>query len=131
MPGCVGESASLYCRCGCEATREAPGSGTAQRADLQQKCGVSGVCPRPSVLEGRASVGASIIYRRFVAWVCRNPRLATLWLAVACVPALALTIHFFGHVEAGLQELLPRNTPAVSALERIHARLGSQSHLTI
>jgi predicted RND superfamily exporter protein len=71
------------------------------------------------------------IYRAFVAAVCRSPRRAALLLAVASLPALAFTVRFFGHVEAGLQELLPRDTPTVGALERIHARLGSQAHLKI
>jgi uncharacterized protein len=76
-------------------------------------------------------LGLRPLYRGFVDSVCRRPRLAAALLAGLCVPALALTVRFFGHVEAGLQELLPRNTPAVRALELIHDRLGSQAHLKI
>jgi uncharacterized protein len=76
-------------------------------------------------------VGFLGIYRRFLDFVCRRPGRALALLLLACVPAVALTINFFTHIEAGLQELLPRDTPTVKALEQIHARLGSQSHLTI
>ena len=71
------------------------------------------------------------VYRRFVDSVSRRPARALVLLLLACVPAVALTINFFAHVEAGLQELLPRDAPTVRALEHIHERLGSQSHLTI
>jgi predicted RND superfamily exporter protein len=73
----------------------------------------------------------SALYTSFISYVCRRPGRALILLVVACVPALALTINFFAHVEAGLQELLPRNAPTVKALEQIHERLGSQSHLTV
>jgi predicted RND superfamily exporter protein len=71
------------------------------------------------------------LYRQFVEFVCRGPRRAGLLLFLACLPALGLTVRFFSHVEAGLQELLPRDTPAVRALDQIHERLGSQAHLKI
>jgi predicted RND superfamily exporter protein len=76
-------------------------------------------------------VGFLDAYRRFVEFVCRRPGRALIVLLVACVPAIGLTINFFAHVEAGLQELLPRDAPTVRALDQIHGRLGSQSHLTI
>ncbi len=70
-------------------------------------------------------------YRRFVAFACARPRVAAALLALACLPALGLTARFFANVDAGLQELLPRTSPSVRALEQIHNRLGSQAHLTI
>jgi predicted RND superfamily exporter protein len=70
-------------------------------------------------------------YTGFVEFVCRNPRRAAVLLALGCLPLLFLTVRFFGHVEAGLQELLPRDAPTVRALDQIHDRLGSQSHLTV
>src|SRR5262245_66307489 len=79
----------------------------------------------------RGLVGFSDVYRRFVEFVCRRPGRALALLLLACVPAVLLTINFFAHVEAGLQELLPRDAPTVKALNQIHDRLGSQSHLTI
>jgi predicted RND superfamily exporter protein len=74
-------------------------------------------------------VGA--LYRQFVDFVCRGPRGAAVLLALLCLPPLWLTVRFFSHVEAGLQEMLPRDTPTVRALEQIHDRLGSQAHLKI
>src|SRR5688572_17180631 len=71
------------------------------------------------------------LYGRFLDAVLQAPRRAFLLLCLACVPAFALTVSFFSHVEAGLQELLPKHAPTVRALEQIHARLGSQAHLTI
>jgi predicted RND superfamily exporter protein len=76
-------------------------------------------------------VGLTGLYSRFIDLVCRRPGRALGLLLLACVPAVLLTIDFFAHVEAGLQELLPRNAPTVKALEQIHDRLGSQSHLTV
>ncbi len=71
------------------------------------------------------------LYSRFLDFVSRRPGRAAVLLVLGCLPALALTANFFAHVEAGLQELLPRDTPTVRALEQIHARLGSQAHLTV
>jgi predicted RND superfamily exporter protein len=76
-------------------------------------------------------VGLSDLYRAFVRSVSRSPGRAAVLLALFCLPALALTIRFFAHVEAGLQELLPRGSPTVRALDKIHQRLGSQAHLKI
>jgi hypothetical protein len=70
-------------------------------------------------------------YARFVDFVCRRPRTAALGLALACLPALALTVQFFTHVEAGVHELLPPDAPTVRTLNEIYARLGSQAHLTV
>lgn len=76
-------------------------------------------------------MGLTNLYSRFLDYVCGQPRRALLLLLLACVPAAAATINFFAHVEAGLQELLPRDAPTVTALTQIHARLGSQSHLKV
>jgi predicted RND superfamily exporter protein len=76
-------------------------------------------------------VGLQDLYTGFVQFVCRSPRRAAVYLLLACLPLLFLTVRFFGHVEAGLQELLPRDAPTVRALDQIHDRLGSQSHLTV
>src|SRR5277367_3329191 len=70
-------------------------------------------------------------YGRYVSMVCRRPRLAVLFLSLACLPALALTIAFFGHIEAGLQELLPPTAPSVRALNKLHTLVGGKSHLAI
>ncbi len=79
----------------------------------------------------RALLRLSEAYGRYVALVCARPGMAGLVLALACVPALALSIAFFSHIEAGLQELLPPSAPSVRALNRLHALVGGKSHLAV
>jgi predicted RND superfamily exporter protein len=76
-------------------------------------------------------VGLTSLYTGFLDYVSRRPGRALVFLLLASVPAVVATINFFAHVEAGLQELLPRDAPTVKALTQIHARLGSQSHLKV
>jgi uncharacterized protein len=71
------------------------------------------------------------VYGRYVSLVCARPKLAVLVLSLACIPALALTIAFFGHIEAGLQELLPPTAPSVRALNRLHALVGGKAHVAV
>ncbi|HVY49607.1 MAG TPA: MMPL family transporter, partial [Minicystis sp.] len=71
------------------------------------------------------------LYAAYVALVCRARVLAAAVIFFACVPATYLTVHYFQDIHAGLQELLPPHAPSVQALEKIHARLGGQSHLTV
>src|SRR5450631_3422754 len=70
-------------------------------------------------------------YGRYVALVCAHPGFAALVLVVSCLPALSLSIAFFGHIEAGLQELLPPTAPSVRALNKLHALVGGKSHLAV
>ncbi|HEY3452407.1 MAG TPA: MMPL family transporter [Myxococcales bacterium] len=75
--------------------------------------------------------GPARLYRRYVAAVCRRPRLAALLLALFCLPALGLSAAYFSDVRAGLQELLPASSPNVAALQQLHARLGGQANLSV
>jgi len=88
-----------------------------------------------ATLSGKPQSGAGLhlkkAYGRYVAAVCARPALATLVLTLACLPALGLSIAFFGHIEAGLQELLPPTAPSVRALNRLHALVGGKSHLAV
>src|SRR5450631_657299 len=70
-------------------------------------------------------------YGRYVALVCAHPGFAALVLVVSCLPALALSIAFFEHIETGLQELLPPTAPSVQALNKLHALVGGKSHLAV
>src|SRR5271166_5054569 len=79
----------------------------------------------------RAGFHLSEAYGRYVALVCARPGLAALTLGFFCLPALALSIAFFSHIEAGLQELLPPSAPSVRALNKLHALVGGKSHLAI
>jgi uncharacterized protein len=77
---------------------------------------------------GRAFSGA---YAGYVRAVCARPRAAAGALTLVCLPALFLSIAFFSHIEAGLQELLPPTAPAVRALTKLHALVGGKAHLTV
>ncbi len=70
-------------------------------------------------------------YGRYVTLLCAHPGPAALLLVFLCLPALALSISFFSHIEAGLQELLPPTAPSVRALNKLHALVGGKSHLAI
>jgi uncharacterized protein len=70
-------------------------------------------------------------YARYLASVCRRPGVSALLLGILCVPALLLSIAFFGHIEAGLQELLPPSAPSVQALNTFRHLVGGKSHLAI
>ena len=87
----------------------------------------------PSTAKPRSRVRFHLgeLYGHYVALVCARPAFAAAVLAVACLPALLLSIAFFGHIEAGLQELLPPTAPSVRALNRLHALVGGKSHLAI
>ena len=52
-------------------------------------------------------------------------------MALACLPAIALTVLFFSDVRAGLEELLPRSAPSVRALETLHEHLGGKANLVV
>jgi predicted RND superfamily exporter protein len=52
-------------------------------------------------------------------------------LLLLLIPATVLTVQFFSNVQAGLQELLPKEAPSVQALNKLHALLGGKSHLTV
>jgi uncharacterized protein len=84
-------------------------------------------------LEGLGGPGRALgaAYAGYVRAVCARPRLAAALLSAACLPALLLSIAFFGHIEAGLQELLPPSAPAARALSKLHALVGGKAHLTI
>jgi predicted exporter len=76
-----------------------------------------------------AAIGAG--YDRYVAAACAKPGRSAALLTLACLPALALSIAFFSHIEAGLQELLPPTAPSVRALTELHALVGGKSHLAV
>jgi predicted RND superfamily exporter protein len=52
-------------------------------------------------------------------------------MVLVCLPAVVADVQFFGRVRTGIADLLPKNTPSVTAIDTIHARLGGQSHLTV
>jgi len=80
---------------------------------------------------GRGVGAVRALYQRYVDAVCARPRRAALILVAACLPALALTVTFFGHIDAGLQNLLRPSAPSVKALTTLHEVVGGRAHLTV
>jgi len=64
-------------------------------------------------------------------WIDRRPWTSTALLALLCAGPLFLTVQFFSDVRAGLTDLLPKDAPAVRALDALHQRLGTQGQLLI
>lgn len=77
----------------------------------------------------RAVIGER--YGRFVTAVFAHPRKAALYLSLALMPGLFLSLQFFTHVRTSLADLLPQNAPSVRALARIHERLGGHAYLAV
>jgi predicted RND superfamily exporter protein len=68
---------------------------------------------------------------KILQWIDARPRSAALLLGLVCAFPLYLTVMFFSDVRAGLTELLPHDAPSVTALEKLHDRLGAQSRLVV
>jgi len=71
------------------------------------------------------------VYDRYLTAVCASPKRAGLLLLLVTLPALLLSIAFFGHIDASLQELLPPSAPSVKALKELHELVGGKAHLTV
>jgi predicted RND superfamily exporter protein len=63
-------------------------------------------------------------YARFVRWVTAAPRRAALLLLLALVAPVGLCVRYFTQVHAGMQDLLPDDSPTVRAITALHARFG-------
>ena len=79
----------------------------------------------------RAAAHLGAAYGRYLRAVCARPGSAALVLGVLCLPALVLSVGFFGHIDPGLQELLPPSTPSVRALNTLHRLVGGKAHLAV
>lgn len=79
----------------------------------------------------RATAVLGGVYDWYVRAACARPGLAAVLLTLVCLPALALSVAFFSHIEAGLQELLPPTAPSVRALTRLHTFVGGKTHLAV
>jgi predicted RND superfamily exporter protein len=67
----------------------------------------------------------------FVAWALRYRRL--LWAAALLlgIPALGRTAWLYGHLRSDLEELLPRDSPSVVALNELRDRVGAHQYLGV
>jgi predicted RND superfamily exporter protein len=68
---------------------------------------------------------------QFVAWTIRHGR--TLWLValLLAVPATARTVWLYAHLRSDLEELLPRDSPSVVAIDEIRQRAGGHQYLGV
>ncbi|MCG5054978.1 MAG: MMPL family transporter [Myxococcales bacterium] len=103
----------------------------APRCRSEGRCQIAASLARSIVISVRPVTFLRTSYDRYVAFVCRRRGLALAWLLLACLGPVYLTVQLFRDVRADLQELMPRDSEAARALDRIHERLGSQGHLTV
>lgn len=69
--------------------------------------------------------------RAFVAWTLRYGR--WLWLAavVLAIPATFRTVSLYRHLKSDVEELLPRESPSVRALDEMRARIPGLQYLGV
>ncbi|HTQ46913.1 MAG TPA: MMPL family transporter [Polyangiaceae bacterium] len=69
--------------------------------------------------------------RGFVAWTVRNGRLLWLVALLLAIPATWRTVSLYQHLKSDLEELLPRESPSVRALDEMRARLPGMQYLGV
>jgi predicted RND superfamily exporter protein len=68
---------------------------------------------------------------RFVAWVLAHGRILWIVALLAAVPATLRTGWLYAHLHSELEELLPRQSPSVVALDELRTRLGNRQFLGV
>jgi predicted RND superfamily exporter protein len=71
------------------------------------------------------------VSQAFVAWALRYGRLLWAIALVLTVPALGRTAWLYGHLRSELEELLPRDSASVVALEELRNRVGAHQYLGV
>lgn len=69
--------------------------------------------------------------RAFVAWTLRNGRMLWLFAAFLAVPAVFRTVSLYRHLKSDIEELLPRESPSVRALDEMRARIPGLQYLGV
>jgi uncharacterized protein len=69
--------------------------------------------------------------RAFVAWTTRHGRLLWLLAILLAIPALFRTVSLYRHLRSDIEELLPRESPSVRALDEMRARVPGLQYLAI
>ncbi len=69
--------------------------------------------------------------RSFVDWALRHGRLLWAIALLLAVPATLRTGWLFAHLRSDLEELLPRESPSVVALDELKSRLGGRQYLGV
>jgi predicted RND superfamily exporter protein len=69
--------------------------------------------------------------KAFVGWALRYGKVLWAIALLVTVPALARTARLYGHLRSELEELLPRDSPSVVALDESRTRLGAHQYLGV
>jgi predicted RND superfamily exporter protein len=69
--------------------------------------------------------------RAFVAWTLRHGWLLWLVALLLAVPATVRTVSLYRHLKSDLEELLPRASPSVRALDEMRARIPGLQYLGV
>ncbi len=69
--------------------------------------------------------------RAFVGWALRYGRVLWALALVLSLPALVRTAWLYGHLRSELEELLPRDSPSVVALNELRDRVGAHQYLGV
>jgi predicted RND superfamily exporter protein len=68
---------------------------------------------------------------RFVDWTLRHGRLLWIIAIVLAVPATLRTGWLYAHLQSDLEELLPRKSPSVIAIDEFRARVGGRQYMGV
>src|SRR4029077_5604993 len=68
---------------------------------------------------------------RFVAWTLRHGRILWIIALALAVPATVRTVWLYGHLQSDLEELLPRESPSVVAIQEFRKRAGAHQYLGV
>jgi uncharacterized protein len=71
------------------------------------------------------------VSQAFVRWALRYGRLLWAIALVLSLPALGRTAWLYGHLRSELEELLPRDSPSVIALNELRDRVGAHQYLGV
>jgi predicted RND superfamily exporter protein len=76
-------------------------------------------------------MGQRSVSKSFVGWALRYGKLLWAVALLVSVPALARTAWLYGHLRSELEELLPRDSPSVVALDELRDRVGAHQYLGV
>src|SRR5207253_2929216 len=65
------------------------------------------------------------------AWLLRHGRALWIIALVLAVPAIARTASLYAHLRSDVEELLPRESPSVAAIDELRGRLAGLQHLGV
>ncbi|HEY3822050.1 MAG TPA: MMPL family transporter [Polyangiaceae bacterium] len=69
--------------------------------------------------------------RTYVAWVLRHGWLLWAFAILVAIPSTIRTVSLYRHLKSDLEELLPRDSPSVRALDEMRARLPGLQYLGV